>query len=506
MTLNWDVEFKAFDDSAWSGSAGQWDTAEAYCADCLIDENPAGQKKIKDKCHLPFRKPGSNAINKGALRAMATGHGLSAVQASAASKKKAAAWVARHWQAAFGKPAPDAVRRMAGMSMSSAKLYKDANDATWFFGIYSNNFEDREQETFSWKSHEEYAQWVRESKVVPQVTVFHQPKIPDLLWGIAYAAYDQGEMSTDQFNEFIRTVYKDYAIAETRAVIPLNGFMLVIGKVYPDKQEAVQKLMTKEMDWGMSHGFISLNDSDNIIDMYRSFEFTLLPKERAANRVTLGGFKGVTMDDKNVREEDQALIDEIFGTGAALKTEEATKRAKELLSAVLSSKALKEGADAEVEAAEQETPDTEEAPAEETQSEETQTTEVVEEKALPVDYEALRQKLFADLNVEGLNATLKTMGETLATLAKSMETTTANVKALGTKMEKLDQDDDVKIAAQLTPNAPFQWPGVAAKQVEQKSEQEEDLAARLKEAPPSASEEPSDADPLYRGFYRYLGH
>ncbi len=60
---------RAYTEIAWDGSASRWDTPEAYCAAAAIDLNPAGKPKTKDNCHLPFKEPGSGAINVGGVRA-----------------------------------------------------------------------------------------------------------------------------------------------------------------------------------------------------------------------------------------------------------------------------------------------------------------------------------------------------------------------------------------------------------------------------------------------------
>lgn len=56
-----------FTDRPWDGSASRWDTPEAYCAACLIDDNPSGEPKVKDRCHLPVKEP-DGTYSKGAIR------------------------------------------------------------------------------------------------------------------------------------------------------------------------------------------------------------------------------------------------------------------------------------------------------------------------------------------------------------------------------------------------------------------------------------------------------
>lgn len=473
-----EIETKAYDDSEWSGAASQWDSPEAYCSDCLIDMNASGEKKTKDKCKLPYRKPGSNKINKAAMRNIASR--LAGTDAPPEEKKKVAKWLISHHQSAFGTPASASTYRMAGMKppMHSAKFYKDAA-GIWYFGVYSNNYEDREGEIITWDAHKEYATWMKEKGIVPQITFMHQPKIPDVLWLAAYKAFELGKMTSDQLNAFIKTVYQDYALAETKAVIPLDGFTLVVGKVYDDKISIVEKLMNSDVNLAMSHGFITLEYDDNIIEKYRSFEFAVLPDHRAANVLTLGEF---IVDEKRLTDEDRQLLNDMFGEDTGEKAESAIERAKEILRGILSSK----------EVSEEETP--EEDVAEETEE------EPVENK----DYEDIRQKIVIDLNVDGLQQTLKTVSEAIQVIGAKLDEMAPRMDALDTKMKELEKSDDEKIAAQFqrpvfhAPDWNFMQP-TQRKEVEE----QEDLVEKLKELAPQ--EKVMDAkNPLVLGFWNQL--
>lgn len=60
---------RAYTEMPWDGAASRWDTPEAYCNAAAIDLNTAGGAKTKDRCHLPFKEPGSGAINVNGVRA-----------------------------------------------------------------------------------------------------------------------------------------------------------------------------------------------------------------------------------------------------------------------------------------------------------------------------------------------------------------------------------------------------------------------------------------------------
>ena len=104
----------SFSDKAWNGSAGQWETAEGYCAACLIDLNPKGKVKVKDLCHLPVKEPGGG-YNRNGVHAAAGGRGITRVKGvPAAVRKKAARALVRLYKQ-MGEVAPESVYRVAGM-------------------------------------------------------------------------------------------------------------------------------------------------------------------------------------------------------------------------------------------------------------------------------------------------------------------------------------------------------------------------------------------------------
>lgn len=78
----------AYTDKPWNGAASRYSSTAAFCAACLIDDNPDGEPKKQSLCHLPIREPNGD-INLNAVRnAMAR---INQVQASSASKAKAKA-------------------------------------------------------------------------------------------------------------------------------------------------------------------------------------------------------------------------------------------------------------------------------------------------------------------------------------------------------------------------------------------------------------------------------
>lgn len=130
----------------------------------------------------------------------------------------------------------------------SFMLFKSVDDDSWrFFCLYSNNFKDREGETFTLKSHKEYVNWVDETKQYPQLWLWHGGKA----WG-------EGDWIDES-----------------------DGFVAVSGKVYPEYNDLAECLSKEKL--GTSHGFVGLISKDKTITKYRTFEVSPLPIWAAAN-------------------------------------------------------------------------------------------------------------------------------------------------------------------------------------------------------------------------------
>ncbi len=319
-----------FDTSEWSGAAANWPSTEAYCQDCLIDLNEAGQEKVQAKCKLPFRKHGASKWNINALRAMGSGaRGLAAVNAPADAKRAAARKIAGKWRSAFGKEPPVSITRYVGeKSFVSFKQDKEGN--TWFIGLFSNKFKDRQNEILSEAAHQEYVKWVIESGVRPQVTLFHMPRAVPGFWYQVMKSYEKGMINTSTLNNLLKDFYKEYAITEAEKVFYVNGFVGVAGRVYPDRLAWVNNIAAKAEDIGMSHGFIPAERDGNIYTKYRSFEFSVLPKSWAANVWTKANL--VEVAEMPLEQEVAEFLNEIQ-EGTAEQVEQQTGEMEQELEA-----------------------------------------------------------------------------------------------------------------------------------------------------------------------------
>jgi phage head maturation protease len=59
---------RSYTEIAWDGSAGRWDTPEAYCSAVAINLNRSGGTVTKENCHLPYKEP-SGEINVNGVKA-----------------------------------------------------------------------------------------------------------------------------------------------------------------------------------------------------------------------------------------------------------------------------------------------------------------------------------------------------------------------------------------------------------------------------------------------------
>lgn len=103
-----------FSDAPWDGSAEQWDTAEAYCNACLINENTGNPRTwSKSACHLPVKDSGGG-YNRNGVHAAAGGRGITRLEGVSADKKRAAARKLISLYREMGELAPESVYAIAG--------------------------------------------------------------------------------------------------------------------------------------------------------------------------------------------------------------------------------------------------------------------------------------------------------------------------------------------------------------------------------------------------------
>jgi len=373
--------------------------------------------------------------------------------------------------------------------MKRFSVYK-IGDETWFLGIYSNSYKDREDEYLSLEGHKEYKEWVDTTDFVPQIVVAHMPSMPDRFWYTVYMMYENGTISVEKFNEIVKTVYKGFAVGEAKSVLVYGKFALVLGKIFPEQEGVVNKLINSEYNLGMSHGFIPLEINDRIISKYRTFEFTILPDEWAANALTQAVFYGEDVMGKQISEKRRNFLREVFGDDFEKMAEERLIQASELLDSVISSKDLEEEAPEEVtEEQAEETPEVPEAP------EEAPEEEPVEEPE-GFSYQVVRSRMYEDFKLNELGDVLKGYSDAITGL-------TEQLTALEAQIKDIKRTEDEKIADAFSARS---WINYMPRAFNKASEDEQELVKRLKDQRQEDEKEAEQAENILNvGLWHQLG-
>jgi hypothetical protein len=330
---------------------------------------------------------------------------------------------------------------------TSAYFLKDQQNDWWFIGVYSNKFEDRQQTILSSTAHEQFTEFIDKSSFRPVVTLWHEPRMSEKFWLTVWRTfYDDSET----LQKIVDTVFKTTALAKTEKVLYLNGFAIVVAKVLPDKVDIAARL-SKHKNLGMSHGFVSGALDDNIIDRYFSFEFTVLPRHRAANTATSGLMLSEVTErsDMAVNLEKRQFLENAFGPGIVEALEAETKENEEALELLLRFKDQIEdntmtdnNTEVQPEIVEEALP---EKAVVETAETPVETPEISVTESAPVTMQQMMEFMtpVRDL-LDTITTELRSVREAEATQAQSIQTLT-------TELEILRKSEDEKIADQISP-------------------------------------------------------
>lgn len=164
-----------------------------------------------------------------------------------------------------------------------------------WFATYSNAFEDRDGELVTEAAHKEYVAWVNESKVYPELWLWHAK-------GTRFGEADWVDFS--------------------------DGFAHASGLVDAGKEPIVSFLANKEL--GVSHGFFSAQDG-KYINKYRSFEISVLPQHRAAGWATNFNVVGKETQLMAFSAEQRKFLVDAMGEEAVKQLETNTHQVGEQL-------------------------------------------------------------------------------------------------------------------------------------------------------------------------------
>lgn len=166
-----------------------------------------------------------------------------------------------------------------------------SEDGLWrWSGIYTNRYADAEGEIFPAAAHKAYEGYVAATKDYPELRAWH---IPGARLGVAeLVTYDED-----------------------------TGFMAAVGR-FDDGMEAAAKSLAEHPEpLGMSHGFsypLSGKVAKVYAGGYKSFEVSVLPMRKAANKLT--GF-GVEPQEEGMKAEQRAFIASVMGEDRAAELE-----------------------------------------------------------------------------------------------------------------------------------------------------------------------------------------
>lgn len=206
------------------------------------------------------------------------------------------------WQRLLGrKTAPAAPVTAAGPG--TFQSFRDADGRLRFLTVYTNCFEDSYKTKFSYRAHEEFVEYCDGEQVYPELWLWHTP---GTRLGVA-----------------------DYL------ALTSEGFMVASG-VYDDGLEPVVERLEAMGPLDVSHGFdyktLGGIRGGVVQPGYRSFEISILPLGKAANKVGTGFVPNVE-ETTMFTAEKREFLTKIVGDALAVEKlekslEEVASRAK----------------------------------------------------------------------------------------------------------------------------------------------------------------------------------
>ncbi len=282
--------------------------------------------------------------------------------------------------------------------------FKDINEQWRWFAWTSNKFRDRDNppEIFEDSAHKDYVKYLDKGGDFPELWLYHQP---GTRWGQAD--------------------WVDYA----------DGFLMHSGTVDPGFEDVAQAL-SKQKDLGVSHGyhFLHSDAKNGIIGWYRDFEISPLPMKAAANPWTSISMLQKELGNMGFNKNKRAELVTMIGADGEAIVSRFEGRSKDLaaeldrLGVEYKGKGLldDDGPPADGKPADS-------APADGTPGD--------GDANKGIDYKALGEEA------------AKAMAELPAfkTLTDGVATVQTDIKSITGRLDALEQSDDKKIAAALTP-------------------------------------------------------
>jgi hypothetical protein len=314
-----------------------------------------------------------------------------------------------------------------------------------------------------------------------------------MMFKILLAALDRGKITAKQYNNAIYKLYEGTTLAVTETLFTLNGFAFVVAKVLPEMRPIVEAMVDSDVKWGMSHGFLVAEHEDQTAHKIRTFELTVAQWELTANVFT--GIDTLTNEDNNMKaltdQQREFLNSLVDGLGDNIEnvSGERVARAREILDDVFQFKTVDEAAQ-DAEAVEEVVND----------AEVTDETEAEVSNEVNGTYAEMRERMIADLNLEGLAEALQKMSEGIDSLVQRI----GEIEQKQSTIEQKTADVDQQIADMFAPPV---WAMPAAFRTSEAASDEETIE-KLKQTPPQANTSNVAAgglaETLAEGLYKYL--
>lgn len=310
------------------------------------------------------------------------------------------------------------------------KVLKALDGSPRWLGWVSNKFIDREGEILTEDAHKDYINWLdRHPKAAPQLWTYHIP--------------GTGRKHKADFWAYV------------------NGFLILGGKLTEEEAKAFDNL---DVDLGMSHGFYVLSKQGNLINKYRTFEATVLPRRAAANPWTEFNIK--ELKDMALTDSQREMLAKLHGEDFANALEDGTKQRAEVLESAGIQSKQNDGIPADA------------VLVEEISAEDVEIAKSFDATALAAGVADL---VIKQLNPEGLQEAIKavhTLGEQNATA----------IENITKRLEALEKSDDEKLAKELSPKiAGIDWMGGFRASQAKETVVKEDEKQKFEQAKPNES-------------------
>lgn len=158
--------------------------------------------------------------------------------------------------------------------------FRDASGALRWTTVHTNKYRDKTGEIMADAAHREYVEWVSENKSsLPVLRFWHVP------------APTESELARFRTLGEVPTSLVDLGRADLVSYDD-NGFVLATGTFYPEMADVAERLAGMK-DLGCSHGYIyrASDVRNGVIERYRSFEVSVVPRPFEANTLTFASVK-----------------------------------------------------------------------------------------------------------------------------------------------------------------------------------------------------------------------